>query len=558
MAAPRAMVTLLALAACRDPDPARADTDASTGNAASTTADDSTGDPPPTLDPGPATFPRLTRAQYFNSVRDLLGPDLPVPQLEPDQDPHFFHSVGAATTTLSELGAQQYEESANLLAAHIFNIDNNNSDRRLALVGCTPASASDACATEFLDTFARRVYRRPLTDEETLRWRSVAAELSDGDPWRGLRFAVAGLLQSPHFLYRVELGEPDPDDPTRRRLTAHELATRLSLIMWNTIPDDALLAAADSGDILNRDTLRKTAERMLDDPRARDAINAFFSQVLDLGRLDTVTRDPARFPQYTPELPAAMRREVELLLEDLIIRRDTDLRALLSTRQSFHNSALASLYGTRPGAADAITYVPVQLPAERAGLLSLAAILTLTSQPAQTSPTRRGKYLRERILCQSIPPPPPGVDASLDPSSDGKPATLRERLEAHRSDPACAGCHAVIDPPGLLFEHFDAIGAYRDLDNGLPIDASGDLDGAPLTGVRDLADLLASDDRVAPCIVTLLHRHASGRLATPGELPALSALTDEFTASGHRFRALLLVFVTSDTFRFIAPPEAAP
>lgn len=550
MAARRALAPLLlALAACRDPASHRDDDTAGTTTTADTTT---TGDP--AFTPGPATFPRLTRTQYLNATRDLLGPDLPVPDLEPDQDPHFFLAVGAATTTLSELGAQRYEEAADLLADHVFT----DSTRRRALVGCTPTAADDPCAAAFIAAFARRAYRRPLTAAERTRWLSIAAELADNDPWRGLRFAVAGVLQSPHFLYRVERGEPDPDDPDRRRLTAHELAARLSFLLLNTTPDDALLAAADSGQLLDIDTLRAHAAQLLNDPRARVAVGEFFSQVLDLDRLDEITRDPALYPLFTPELPAAMRREAELVLEDIIFRRDTDLRQLYATRQSFHNDALARLYGTTPGGADPITYVPVQLPDERAGLLSLAAFLTLTAHPAETSPTRRGRYLRERVLCQTIPPPPPDVDASLDPPDDGQPKTLRERLEAHRKDPTCAGCHAVIDPPGFLFEHFNSIGAYRDDDHGQPIDASGDLDGIPLTGVRDLADLLARDTRISSCIVTLLHRHTTARLATPGEHPALADLASTFTKDGHRFRALLLAYVTSDAFRTISAEEPAP
>lgn len=555
MAARRVLAPLLALVACSDPAPLAADesTSATTDGDVTDTADT---DDAPTFVPAAPAFPRLTRRQYFNSTRDLLGPNLPVPQLEPDQDPHFFTSVGAATATLSEHGAQQYEEAADLLARHVFTDD----ARRLALVGCTPAAADDPCAGEFLAAFARRAYRRPLTADERTRWLTIAAELANGDPWRGLRFAVAGILQSPHFLYRVERGEPDPADPTNHRLTAHELAARLSFLLWNTGPDDALLAAADRGELHTPDVLTTHAERLLNDPRARAAVLEFFGEVLDLRRLDDITRDPVLHPKYTPELPAAMRREVELVLEDLIFRRDADLRELHTTRRSFNNSALAALYGTSPAGADAITYIPVQLPEERAGLLSLAAFLTLTAHPAETSPTRRGKYLRERILCQSIPPPPPDVDASLDPPDDDKPTTLRERLEAHRSDPACSGCHSVIDPPGFLFEHFDPIGNYRSEDSGQPIDASGDLDGVPLAGVRDLADLLADDDRIAPCIVTMLHRHASARLSAPGEQPALTDLAEQFTRSGHRFRALLHAYIRSDAFNKIkiAAPEVDP
>jgi hypothetical protein len=222
-------------------------------------------------------------------------------------------------------------------------------------------------------------------------------------------------------------------------------------------------------------------------------------------------------------------------------------------------SALAALYGTTPAGADAITYVPVQLPEERAGLLSLAAFLTLTAHPAETSPTRRGKYLRERILCQSIPPPPPDVDASLDPPRRRQ----THDLCANASRPTAATPPAPAATPSSTRPASCSSTSTRSASTAArttasPIDASGDLDGAPLSGVRDLADLLADDDRIAPCIVTMLHRHASGRLSTPGEQPALADLAERFTRDGHRFRALLHAYVRSEAFNYLAAPEAAP
>ncbi|MBL9105383.1 MAG: DUF1592 domain-containing protein [Myxococcales bacterium] len=556
----RRIAALLAVAACRGPDPAGepGTTGADTTDPlamSSSTSDTTTGDPAPAFTPGPPVLPRLTRAQYFNSLRDIFGPDLPTPPLEPDQNPHLFDSIGAATTTLSELGAQQYEEAADLIAAHIF--DNSEPSRREALVACDVADAT--CTAEFLARVGRRLYRRPLTEAELSRWTGVAAELALGDPWRGLRFAVAGLIQSPHFLYRVEPGHPDSlNNFNFNYYDSYEMAARLSFLLLNTGPDDVLLDAAERGELGDAASLRAHAERMLADPRARVAVQEFFAQLLDLRRLDAVVRDPAAHPRWTPTLAAAMRREVELLVDDHVFRRDADILALFNQRHTFVNADLAALYGVAAEGADAITYVPVDLPGERAGVLSLAAFLTLTSHPVETSPTRRGKYLRERILCQTVPPPPPGVDASLDPPEGDTPTSVAERLLAHRSDPVCAGCHDLIDPPGLLFEHFDPIGAWRDEALGLPVDAAGGLDGLTIDDASELADLLAADPRVARCLVTQLHRHASGRLAAAGELPALDALDAAFADHHHSFRALLLDLVTSDAFRAVAPAEEGP
>lgn len=568
LAASPALALLLALAGCYAGGAAREDdSGGGTGTATSTgpgssgdaESDSSGGDaesggpPPAEFEPGPQVFPRLTARQYRNNVEQLLGAPLPAPPLEPDTNPYLFFNIGAASTTVSELGVQQYEEAAELLTRAVFD----DPARREALVGCLPAAPADACVADFVARFGRRAYRRPLGPDEQARWLGIAGELANGDAWQGLRFAVAGMLQSPHFLYRVELGEPDPADPTRRRYTAHEMASRLAFLMWNTGPDDQLLDAADAGTLLDEDGLRAEAERLLADPRARTAIQEFFAQFLDLSRLDGIDRDPERYPLFSPTMIASMRTEVQLLVDDLIHRRDGDIRSLFSTRNTFVNSELAALYGVEAPGATAVTFVPVELPdaGPRAGMLTLGAFLTMNAHETENSPTARGKYVRARVLCQDVPAPPPDIDLNLEPQEGDEGKTLRERLEQHRSDPACSGCHAFIDPPGFLFENFDPIGNWRTLDNGQPIDASGDLDGMPLTSARDLAEILKEDKRVGRCMVTQLYRHAIGRREVVSERPGLDAVNARFDAAGHRFRDLMLTLVTSEVFRTVSGEE---
>lgn len=504
------------------------------------------------FEPAPPVLARLTAAQYRSSLEDLLGEGLPPTPVEADTNPYLFFNIGAARTTLSELGAQQYEEAAMAVTEAVFA----DSGRRDALVGCTPAAPGDACARAFLERFGRRAWRRPLGEEELDRWVAASADLAEGDPWRGLRLATAGLLQSPNFLYRVELGEPDPDDPSRRRYTSWEMASRLSYLLWNTTPDDELLAAAERGDLLTDEGITAQATRLLQDPRARRAVQAFFAQYLDLGRLGGVELDPAVYPAWSPTMARSMRTEIELLVDDLVFRRDEDIRKLFSTRRTFLNPELAALYGVDAPGATAIAFVPIELPAdgERAGVLTLGAFLAMNAHQTETSPTLRGKYVRERVLCQEVPAPPDDVDLNLQMGGEAA-RTLRERLEQHRNDPACASCHAFIDPPGFLFETFDSSGALRTEDSGYPIDASGDLDGMPLSGARDLAELLRDDPRVSACIVEQLYRHAQGRLDARSEAAALVELEEAFAESGYRFRDLLLALATSEAFRTVAPPE---
>lgn len=503
-----------------------------------------------------AVLPRLTSEQYLNSVRDLLGTGLPAVVLEPDTNPYLFVSIGATSTTLSEVGVQQYEQAAHVLAGAVFG----DPARRQALVGCAPLAPDDQCARDFLARFGRRALRRPLSADELERWVAVSAQGASGDPWRGLRIAVAGLLQSPYFIYRIELGEPDPDQDGKLRYSSWEMASRLSFLLWNTTPDDALLAAAEAGELVSQDGLRAAAERLLADPRARPAVQSFFAQYLDLGRLGGVARDVALYPTWSPTMAASMRREVELLVDDLVFGEGGDARSLFSTRTTFVNSELASLYGIEAPGATPDTFVRAELPADgpRAGLLTLGAFLAMNAHPEETAPTLRGKYLRERVLCELVPPPPQDFDIGIIDEGE-EPRTMRERMEQHAGNPACAGCHLSLDPPGFLFEGFDAAGVFRTADAlGNPVDTSGDLDGVPLADARALAAHLESDPRVATCMVRQLFRHASGRLELESEAALLTALTDDFAAGGYQFRSLLVSLVADQGFRTLAPVEVAP
>lgn len=503
----------------------------------------------------PAALPRLTAEQYRNTLVELFGSAAPKGPLEDDTKPYLFYNIGASTTTLSELGVQLYEESADALSRYAFA----DPARRAAFVGCAPASPGDACVESFLQRFGRRVVRRPLTAEELTRWVNVSKTLGDGDAWEGLRLAVAGLIQSPSFLYRLDLGTADDAGASRRPLSGYEMASRLSFLLWNQGPDEALLDAAERGELDTPEGLTKEAERLLDDPRSRRAIRAFFRQYLDLGRLEGITRNPATYPFFTPTIGEAMRKEVEMLVEDLVFEQRADARRIFSTRNTFVNSDLAALYGVDAPGASATSFVKVELPADgpRAGILTLGAFLTMNAHESYTSPTARGKYVRERVLCLDVPAPPPGVNTSLDPVMMGEPPkTVRERMELHRTNPSCASCHAFIDPPGFLFEHFDSSGAYRTVQEGvLPIDSSGELDGKPMVDARDLATVLETDERVGRCMVKQLYRHAQGRLETDGEAVALETLADRFSVASFDFRSLLLELVTHDAFRFVGTKE---
>lgn len=506
----------------------------------------------PPFRPAPAALKRLTRGQYLASVRALLG-DVRLPSdLEVDTPLYGFSTVGASSLSLGPRAVEQFEEAALDLAAQVLQ----DPSRRVAFVGCTPASAEDPCVREFLARFGRKAWRRPPTDEELDRWSAVVTTIATSyrDVWPGLEGAVAGMLQSPSFLYRVELGAPDPSTPGRLAFDGFELATRLAYFLTGSTPDDALLDAAARGELATPAGIEREARRLLALPDAKGALRGFFDEHLKLDRLDGLTKDAATFPQMSETMGGSMRREIQHLVDDVVFTRNVDLRTLFDTRDTFVNDDLARVYGMDAPGGD--TLVPRSHPARspRAGLLTTAGFLALNAHASATSPTLRGKFVRQSMLCQEIPPPPPGVQTTLpEPPAATGPQTLRQRLESlHYANPTCASCHLRMDPVGFGLESFDAIGAFRTTDNGLPVDATGEIDGKTFKNARELAALVRDHAALGPCLARMTYRYATGHLETDGERATLVALAKVLEDGGYRFQELAVAIVTSDGFRFAA------
>ncbi len=498
--------------------------------------------------PEPSGLRRLTVSQYENSVRDVFGFALTVDtDLEPDTELSGFSSIGAATVGMSPHATEQFETAALEVAKKGLA----DPARRMALGGCAPAGTTDdACTRAFIQKIGRRAWRRPLTDEETGRFAAVAknAQAVLGNFVGGLEYGVAGLLDSPNFLYRVEFGAPDAKDPTRVVFEDHELATRLAYFLWNTTPDDTLLAAADAGQL--GAGLGTQAQRLIASPRASAGMQTFFTELYRLGKLDTMPQLPTKFPLVTPTLGASMRTETLRVLDDLAFGRDADFRELFDGRNTFVNGELAKLYGL--AGVTGTAFVPATLPdtGVRAGLLGQASFLSVSSTPTRGSATRRGKFIREMVLCQGIPAAPPDI-APLPEQGGG---TAKQRLTTHRTVASCAACHVRMDPLGLGLENFDGIGAFRTTDAGMTIDPSGDLDGAPFSTPRELATLLKNHPDSASCLARNVFRYAMGHLEGSGEEGAIAQVTKGYSDGGYRFRALLTSVVASPSFLYAAKP----
>ncbi|MEL6178252.1 MAG: DUF1592 domain-containing protein, partial [Myxococcota bacterium] len=406
------------------------------------------------------------------------------------------------------------------------------------------------CASQAVADLGRRLWRRPLTDAERERLTTLATASAEvyGDFYEGLEASLAAMLQSPYFLFRVELGEDDSTAVGGRRFTDWELASRLSYFLWNSTPDDILLDAAENGELSTDEGLRAQAQRLLESPRAREAVRNLFSEQLHLYELDHKTKDAASFEHYSSELGPDAREETLRLLEYTVFDTDSDFRDVLTTRTTFINPRLAALYDIP--APDLDGFAKVNLPADgqRAGLLGHASLLALHAHPISSSATLRGYFVRTVLLCQEIPPPPVGVDTSI-PEPSGMTRTLRERVAEHLEDPTCAGCHELVDPIGLGLENFNSIGRWRDTDNGAMIDASGDLDGAAFTTPDELGKALRDHPAFGPCMVRTILRYATGRRAAFGERDVLNALEDEFASMGYRVKPLLMEIVMSPMFR---------
>lgn len=512
-------------------------------------ADDGDGDDgaPEGYEPSAVSLRLLLAEQYTNSIRDLLGPEAAAVASPPDNIAlNGFSSIGAAQLALGDTAIDAYEESARAAA----DVAMQNPATLQTWMDCTPTGPDDAaCMQQFVTRFGRVAFRRALADDEIEQWVTVAgtAAADAGNADAGIAAIVSGMLQSPFFLYQVEVGQADPDDADLLRLTGPEMATRLSFFLLGTTPDEALLDAAEAGELDDAAGVRTMAAELLARPAAVDALKTFVSELYRLRELSTLPKDQETFPLYNSELSAAMEQETLMFVEH-VWQQGGDFRDLFDADYTFVNDVMAAHYGI-PGEFGP-DFVQVDLPADqkRGGILGHASVLSLLAHVTSTSPTLRGKFIRETVLCQVIPPPPPEVVTDLPPSEGN---TLRERLEIHMSEPSCRACHEMMDPLGFGLESYDGIGAYRTLDNGFPIDDTAEVEGVTFSGAQELGAIVRDMPGTATCLLRNLYRHGTGHLETIDEFSELMLVNDTFADGGYRLTDGLADLVASPAFRFV-------
>lgn len=517
--------------------------------------------PPRPTDPYVPNEPRLrrlTRLQYGNTIRDVLGDSLVIPRsLEPDVRAEGSTSVGGTNATISQRGTEQYQDAAYDVAQQVLR----SAERRATVLSCTPSAVrDDTCAATFVRAYGKRLWRRPLSEGEINAIVAVAGRAAESlnDFHRGLEFALAALLQAPDFLFRAELGTVRGAE---RRFERYDLASRLSYFLWNGPPDDALLDAAESGQLESPEGLATQVDRLLASPKLRRGLDAFVTDWLRLDDLDFISRDATIYPAFGADLGPSAREEVLRTLSWMVLERDADFRDVLTTRETFVNRRLASIYGvTFPTRGASVTqFERVTFPESqpRRGLTGMVAFLALEAHPTSTSPTLRGKFVREALLCQTMPPPPVGVNTAV-PEPNENARTLRERLQVHQEVASCRGCHQLMDPIGLGFEQFDALGRYRTIENGVTIDASGVLDIFPFTDAAELATVLRDDPAFPRCVVNRMYRHAWGVHEEEPQRQEVERLLASFQGDGFKLRGLLRTIAIGEAFRRAVAIEIPP
>ena len=488
----------------------------------------------------------ITQAQYVNTLRGIFGSNVKFPAvLAPMQRVGGLVDVGASTAVVTSGSLERFDSAGRAVAKDVFD-----RSRRDYLMPCRPASekaSDDACARKFLTPVSRLLFRRTLSEKELKGYVAVAHASADklGDFYAGLGATLSGMLVAPEFLYVMPETEVFRGE---NRLTAPTKAARLSLLLWNAYPDAELLAAVDDGSFNTDKGLAKQVDRMLRSPRLEDGVRNFFDDMLMFESFDTLAKDSKIYPVFTAQVTADAREQTLRTIVAQLVERDGDYRDLFTTRKTFLTNDLAAVYGVKINTPDRWTPYEFPIDQARGGLLTQVSFLALYSHPGRSSPTRRGRAIREIFLCQKVPDPPPNVDFSALERPDPTLKTARDRLNRHSQNPVCAGCHKITDPIGLTLENFDGAGSYRADENGATIDTSGGLNDAKFKDAIGLEQALHDNSRTPTCLAERMTSYALNRSLQGADQDLLKYVNEKFAANGYRVKELLRVIAMDKTF----------
>jgi len=512
-------------------------------------------DAPPTKG-GPVSLRRLTEPEYRQTIADVFGTTIKVPgRFQPDTRDNGLIAVGTSRESVAGTGFEQYDLTARGIAAQV--IDDAH---RATLIPCTPANAKekdDACATQFIARTGRLLFRRPLTKDELANQVKDAGDTATklGNFYSGIELSVAGMLVSPQFLFRQEASVADSDNAGQRKLDAYSKASRLSFFLWDTSPDLDLLDAAEKGELDTDAGIAKQVDRMVKSPRLAGGVRAFFSDMLGFDGFAALQKDPTIYPKYGSAVAVDAQEQTLRTVADLLVTNNGDYRDIFTTRKTYLTRLLGSVYA-----------VPVSVPTgweshtypegdPRAGILTQVSFVALHSHPGRSSPTIRGKALREVFLCQKVPDPPGNVNFALVQDTKN-PAfhTARARLGAHINQPTCAGCHKIMDPVGLAMENFDSAGGFRSSENESPIVTSGEIDGMKFDDVLGFTKVIHDHPQAPVCLVNRIYAFGTGRASSKDEAEWLNYQVKQFAASGYKVPELMRRIASSKAFYRISTP----
>jgi hypothetical protein len=510
------------------------------------------------ITPGPAPLRRLTRFEYNNVVRDLLGDTTSPAKAFPSEEIGNGFGNDADAQSVSSLLAEQYSTVAESVA--------QRATEPAALAKLDPctnglaAAGEAACARTIVEKLATRAYRRPLVAGESDALLGLYTAARASAPFAtSLATAIEALLQTPEFLYRIELGVADANRPDLKRPSGPEMATRLAFLFWGTLPDAQLTAAAASGELSTNAGVLKEAQRLRDDPKARPIVRFFFDNLLPISSLAQLERDPMAYPTYNASIGALLREETQRFLEYEVFEGSGTWPGALTAPYTFVNDALAKFYGM-PSVSGAEFRKVALDPAQRLGLLTQGGVMAGSTPSNHTNPVLRGSFIVQKLMCRPLAlPTDPSVLAKVKPPDPYSGKTARERYSAHSKDAVCATCHQFMDPIGLTFENYDAVGLYRTQENGVTIDASGWVPGSDVrvNNSVELAREIAANSETQNCFAWHWLNYAYGRTlgGEADDVCTKESIQRAFRASSYDVKQLLVDLTQTDAFLYLPVKE---